>query len=150
MQLDFFNMYEYLWCFGELLVLLCYFCLLFHKMCTHVIFKSWLCWLKIYLHHSLWFIQSIHRWSSRITVVHIFRVYLKEFLLIDTYACFGLGLYVWMELLKKPFYKWPYLMSYTCSGDQRDILLHVALYEHHQYITSLLMMLHLVLKKSKF
>ena len=75
-------------------VLLCYFCLLFHKMCTHVIFKSWLCWLKIYLHHSLWFIQSIHRWSSRITVVHIFRVYLKEFLLIDTYACFGLGLYV--------------------------------------------------------
>jgi len=29
-------------------VLLCYFCLLFHKMCTHVIFKSWLCWFNIF------------------------------------------------------------------------------------------------------
>jgi len=75
----------------------------------------------IYPNHELWFIQSIHRWSSGIMVVHIFRVYLKEFLWIDAYACFGLGLYVWMELLKKPFYKWPYLMSYTCSGDG-DIL----------------------------
>ena len=33
----------------------------------------------------------------------------------------GFGLYIWIDLSKKPFYKWPYLLDYAEESDRKDI-----------------------------